>query len=113
MRFADIMDPAAALRHLRSMHDTLTAGWTQGAAARLASGWPTEPHDMEATCFCLFGAYQRHYTPKTKYLWDLLAAFDDKHDLVGWNDEPERTQTEVLAFIKNVIDAVSNQPVAA
>lgn len=104
-----------ALEILKRARDIVTLGWTRGVGARNAYGRPVSSSDPTATCWCLIGATNtaRHQLfPNPEQF--VYAAEVHIHvnnwlrryhaHLVTYNDAPERTQVEVLAFLDKAID---------
>lgn len=74
--------------------------WTQGELAHDGDGREADPLGEEATCWCVSGAIMRAQGDRflaTEKFWPL-------ERLIGlfplWNDAPERTQSEVVAKLR-------------
>ena len=77
--------------------------WTQGELARDALGRKVPPWSPEAKCWCLEGAlrkvcqdprdFEAALCHLTKYVWVVST----------WNDEPRRTQRDVIELLEMVI----------
>lgn len=81
-------------------------GWTQGTFARDSEGKQTGWRDPEAACFCVSGAIAR----ANGGLWTAWNAFDAycrkrgfRH-MAEFNDEPRRTQAEVVAALRQAAE---------
>jgi hypothetical protein len=91
--------------------------WTKNAYAKDISGNPVDPYLPDATCWCLDGAHVRvvgDYSaagtlalvyPETDQLIPL--GEDGYANYVKWQDAPERTHAEVMAFLRNLRAAVA------
>lgn len=91
---ADVLERAA---------DKLTpdGAWTQGDWAKNAEGESVEPTSPDATCWCVRGALAAAsgdeygiYGPASEYVERLVQL------PVHWNDTPGRTQSEVVAKLR-------------
>lgn len=76
--------------------------WTQGAFARDRKGWPQVSHDCRAICFCAVGAIYRvsGYGPATSEAFSHLSSQVRRNNIGEWNDKPNRTQSEVVAALR-------------
>ena len=78
--------------------------WTQDAFARTEKGFPIGPREDNAACFCLRGAIIRAGDFSTER--EFPAAINRALRLstaaraVRWNDAPGRTQSEVVAKLR-------------
>ena len=87
--------------------------WTQGVMARDASGQKSQaPWSPHAVCWCLEGAIQRasdatRFEARTATPRDVLLAIEKEvgQKAARWNDDPSRTQEEVLALLDRMIAA--------
>ena len=80
-------------------------GWTQKMAARNRAGQRTNSSSLEACQWCIMGA-----------LWKVIGGHDDslyvqalKDKLGGvdpsiWNDEKDRTQSDILQLLDEMIN---------
>ena len=81
--------------------------WTQGAWARDAKLKPTREDGPESVCFCLYGALFRAagqqgiWQPET-HLREVLQYPNE--NLISWNDDPARKQTEVVSALRRAAD---------
>ena len=97
------------LRHARGL---IEQGWTQGAFARDADGHGVNHRNSRAVCFCGVGAIRRAADdlrmPRrlTAAAWKVLDDVCPDQELLamGWQDEPGRTQSEVLAMFDRAIE---------
>lgn len=96
------------LEHLRKMRELLAKGWTQGAWARDENGNPVSELSPAARSFCILGARYRvcqDTSGKIKLDAIFIAAVEfNLSSIKSWNDDPKRTQPEVLAFIDRAIE---------
>lgn len=101
----------------RKIADTLTRvadllarpnGWTTGVFCRNPGGESVERFDPTRSCFCVSGAL-REVTGTTDYLaWNAFDAYTVKkgyRHMAEWNDDPARTQDEVVAALRFVAKA--------
>ena len=76
-------------------------GWTQGTYARNAEGLSIGTYDPTAVSYCAHGAIFAagdllHVNAKTREeALDLLRKEIDLYYIPGWNDDPERTFSQV------------------
>lgn len=93
------------------LHELLSdpSRWTKGATARNSIGNIVSSYDPTAVCFCLIGAIFRIYPDDYPNAFNERVAIHKQlegrlsnHDIVGWNDAPERTHEEVLALLKEL-----------
>jgi len=99
------MTPLEALTAARERIST-PERWTQGAEARDAEGNSVEPWGAKAVRWCMIGAIQhvsliiifRPFTLLVRAIGDPLA------DIAEWQDNPERTHTDVLATFDRAIE---------
>jgi hypothetical protein len=103
------MAPGPA-RILMRARELLAYGWCQGAEARDADGVSTNAWSPLAVQWSLLGALVAAIDlppdPPSTYLGPLrralasLAEVIDEASLARWNDEPERTQDDVVAIVE-------------
>ena len=107
-----------AIELLRSARDLVRRGWTQQAEGRDAQGTAVEPWQPTATSWSLLGALVAALEEQTdgrKELplvqladaLDALALFVDSDSLADWNDDPRRTQGDVIAVLDTAADAAA------
>lgn len=79
--------------------------WTKYAYARWGDGHPTDVEDPYATSMCFLGAVycalwdRRVYGTTAEFVADSVAralGFEDRFDLVGWNDDVLTTHEQVM-----------------
>jgi hypothetical protein len=93
------------------MRVMLERGWTQNACARDAAGNEVDELSMKAVSFDALGALTRagRDAPR-EAVHDAIArlrAGIGFATLGAWNDEPGRTQAEVLALVDRAISSAS------
>jgi hypothetical protein len=93
----------------------LTRGWTQQADARALDGRPVFPDDDRAVSWSLIGSLVAEFDPVARAHGKataieilalgcvLLADILDTDSLEAWNDEPGRTQAQVIGAIDRAI----------
>jgi hypothetical protein len=89
---------------LRRMRVLIEQGWVQGSFAIDAEGRAVWPLDHRAVAFCMRGAADRAKVPHEPALVFPTGRVDG---FAEWNDNPKRTQAEVLACIDNSIAALT------
>jgi hypothetical protein len=105
-----------AVELLRRASDLIRRGWTQHAESRDAAGGPVDPWLSSATSWSLLGALVAALEEETDVGDDLpleqladaldaLALFVDSDSLADWNDDPRRTQDDVLGVLGAAADA--------
>jgi hypothetical protein len=99
--------------------DLVARGWVQGTDAVDANGTPVEPWSQSAVGWSLLGALVAALQRRTPAggpppVGELAAAcvalveYVD-HDLLDvWNDDPHRTQADVLAALRAAIEEARN-----
>ena len=109
------------LKILKAAHDLLAVPgtWIQCREALDKNGFSTLPDAEDATCWCALGAIRRVQggtTPYAQVLLRLITSMPHKPkgdrlaDIVlDWNDQPGRTQDEVLALFDKAIAAEESQ----
>jgi hypothetical protein len=106
-----------AVQLLQSARDLVRRGWTQRAEGRDAQGAAVEPWHAMATSWSLLGALVaaldrtdgEHELPLVQLAdaLDALALFVDSDSLTDWNDDPRRTQGDVIAVLETAMDAAA------
>ena len=106
-----------AVRLLRTAQELLGRGWTQGADARDRDGIPVPGWSERAVCWSLLGALVAVLEAQSEATGDdaaisdlaracaLLAETLDVGSLETWNDEPGRTQSEVIEAVRRAASA--------
>ena len=100
---------------LRRAGELVRSGWSQHADARSAEGTEVQPWSETAAAWSLLGALVAALEERSDHGRDLpldhlaaalneLATFIDDESLEKWNDEPSRTQDDVI----NAFDAAAN-----
>lgn len=79
-------------------------GWTQGAFAKTAKGIKCDVDEEDAECFCAYGAIRKsasHDMSLRLRMKSLVLTGQDCEcvdmSMAIWNDQPNRTQQEVVA----------------
>ena len=82
--------------------------WTRHQFARNGIGRRAHFNSPSAACFCVLGAI---YRVSTNDIVDRCGAYEILTDAVDcesiaiWNDDPEREQGEVVAFLRKLAEA--------
>jgi hypothetical protein len=87
---------------LKQARQKICQGWTQGCFARNTEGKPVSVIDPTATCFCFMGALPYDFGYMNKEIRKTLD-FKEEDSLVEWNDNPIRTQKDVLQVIDRTL----------
>lgn len=108
------MSKSKELKILKHTRELISKGWTQNTYARDKDGEPTPSsrNEDKAVCWCLFGALikadlkmmnEDDYSPH--FFIKYLEEFESKlgEDIPRWNDDPQRTQQDVLNLLDNLI----------
>lgn len=106
-----------AVELLRRASDLIRRGWTQHAESRDPAGAEVEPWQSTATCWSLLGALVAALEDVTDGgdlplaqladALDALALFVDSDSLADWNDDPRRTQKDVIGVLGAAADAAA------
>jgi hypothetical protein len=95
LSIADILDRAA---------DIVAKGWAQAAYARTRTGRKIGATCRAATCWCAVGAIKKAAGIEdvlAPQVWDAARLpFGSPNALTEWNDAPGRTQSEVVAKLR-------------
>ena len=105
-----------AVELLRCASDLIRRGWTQHAESRDAAGDAVDPWQPAATCWSLLGALVAALEEQTDNGNDLplqeladaldaLALFVDSDSLADWNDDPRRTEVDVIRVLDAAAEA--------
>lgn len=89
---------------------TPKGAWTQKAEARANDGFPVEPDSRAASCWCPEGAIRALGGGSIEM--DALADYVGAPGVWFWNDNPGRTQAEVLAAMDGCADAAELRRIA-
>lgn len=90
----------------------ITEGWTQGAYARMSNevddGGKVPVDSPLATCWCIMGAVFAVTPAGVPYRMALdklkeANGWEDTSNIIQWNDDPDRTQEQVLELFDKVI----------
>jgi hypothetical protein len=93
------------LKVLRRARDMVAAGWCQGSAARNSAGTPVSAASDDACQFCLYGAvaraawYLRDFDAEGTAICAIRLAGEIDGGLIRWNDQPSRTQADVVNLL--------------
>src|SRR5437764_5359573 len=96
---------------LQRAGDLVRSGWSQHADARTVEGVEVQPWQDAAVSWSLVGALVAVLEEEADHGRDLplddlaaalneLAGLIDADSLTNWNDEPSRTQAEVIATLE-------------
>jgi len=94
------------LEVLRGARAKIAQGWCQGASARDADGQLTGVTQPDACCWCAIGAVYAAAPLEPDSgdaAFEYLARVTPGHLIGTWNDDPSRTQAEVLALFDRAI----------
>jgi hypothetical protein len=82
--------------------------WCRGAFARSRAHIPVRPYSFFARRFCAIGALKRAACELLLPTQNAYLALEWQagRRVEGWNDDPKRTHTEVLALFDAAIDAL-------
>jgi hypothetical protein len=105
-----------AVELLRRASDLIRRGWTQHAESRDIAGAAVDPWQRAAICWSLLGALVAALEEQSDRGVDLalgqladaldaLALFVDSDSLADWNDDPRRTQDDVIGVLEAAVDA--------
>jgi len=81
-------------------------GWCQGHSAYDADGCPINATSPRAVCFCIYGAFDATGIILEDSVIELFKetnGLPQNKPLSRWNDEPGRTQAEVLEAFDHAI----------
>ena len=80
-------------------------GWTQEAYARDKTNEKVSTSSREATCWCVMGALVAVTVRYDQALDTIMGVIGAKHpgDIIDWNDDPARTQEQVLELFDRAI----------
>lgn len=106
--------PATAIDILSAARELIAKDgvWTQGAYARDVNGDEVSESSTAAVCFCSVGALHRaggrHQAGTLRTIKEAVnmlseGLLSDGLHLENWNDEPNRTQAEVVALFDRTI----------
>lgn len=104
------MDDPGGRRLLRNARELVAGSWCRAADARDARGQAVEPWDEAAVSWSLLGALVAALEDEAARAGELpvdqlaaalyaLADLIDRDSLADWNDDPVRTEAEVLAVL--------------
>jgi len=84
----------------------IAKGWCQGKSALDGDGNPIDATHPQAVRFCIFGAFDATgiiLEDPVIELFKEASGLPPDRPLTGWNDEPGRTQSEVLEAFDRAI----------
>lgn len=89
---------------LRKARELVAKGWTKRAFARKRNGKICVLDSKDACSFCASGAMRRIMGGES-YIegWKMLERAIDPYSIIAWNDDPKRTQAEVVAAFDRAI----------
>jgi hypothetical protein len=112
----------------------LAAGWTWGHQARTLEGDPVPPEHPHAVAFCIFGALRaeglsrfpderceglllaeasaKYVGAVLKFLGHPVRMQSAPHTLMEWNDQPERSQGEVVDVFRQTVQSLARRVAA-
>jgi hypothetical protein len=104
------VEHSQGFRLLQRARELIAASWCRGADARDQNGNPVDPWDASAVSWSLLGALvavlerdaaERGEMPLEQLAAALyvLAESIESDSLVAWNDDPQRTQSSVVAVL--------------
>lgn len=82
-------------------------GWCQGYSARDADGEFVDPASDHACCWCLIGALEASCASQSltskewRLVWENLCRAIGTFEAADWNDDPDRSQAEVIAALQD------------
>lgn len=93
--------------HLIAARAKIAQGWCQRAIARNAAGLPVNSNDPAAVSWCFIGALGAVVDSDSKKFYATFNIVDPLQPQVSvWNDDPARTQADVLALFDRLIAQV-------
>lgn len=93
------------VERLKLGRERIARGWTQGRYARNAKGGSVGPDGLDAVCWCASGALCLDGdigVDARMALRQTIRAYDAV-GIVTWNDDPGRTQADVLKAFDDTI----------
>jgi len=107
------IDREAVATKLDEARALIERGWTQHQYARGKGRRRARPNGKAATCFCALGALHKAYGIDD---YDSSPAAAVLRQVVGpipqWNDDPERTQTDVVEAFERAAAGVRSGEIA-
>ena len=103
---------AAVAEVLRKARGYIERGWTRGIFARGPDGAGVSPVDASATCWCSIGAIvaaSNYDMTVCASASDVLRGVIQGGNIARWNDDPERTQADVIAVFDKGIAAAERE----
>jgi hypothetical protein len=97
MLASEILDGAAALIEPEGR-------WTQGKYAADRDGHTVDPRSPKAVCWCARGARARAAGEFENRTHDFLRRVVGDRQTIRWNDDPDRTQAEVVAALRQAAE---------
>jgi hypothetical protein len=108
------MSHFSTIEVLRGARAKIAIGWCQGASARDSEGRVVRIDKPEACCWCSIGGIYASAVGDDatgdRALAALVRALNPPSLLSFWNDEPARTQTEVLELFDRAIAQEERAP---
>jgi len=94
---------ASVVETLKAARKRIERGWCQGQQAVDGEGSGVAPHDDDAVAWCLVGSTAAERSAVLSWAADDVLHRVLGRPLVCWNDEPGRTQADVLALFDHAI----------
>jgi hypothetical protein len=92
---------------------TPDGAWTQGHGAHKADGNITGARSPDATCWCLHGAVLaasgQPFADRAEAFVERALGMEHITDAYDWNDDPARTQPEVVAALRKAADLARSE----
>lgn len=96
-------------RVLTRMLTLLQKGWCQRSIARDRHGHPVMATSKNAVRWCLMGTFFAQRTQLRWYAFRLLFKGEMARSPLEWNDDPKRTQADVLSLVRRVRDRLRKE----
>ena len=93
---------------LHRARDRVSQGWTQRVHARDKDNKPVHPEVPGAVCWCIAGSLHPASESAKPILISSIREAIGETDIVGWNDNIDRTPGEVIAALTRAIEIVEH-----
>ena len=90
---------------MRKPSQYIAKGWCQGMSAQEVSGESCNANDSNAMSWCLIGSLQAAYPTRDEAFEKVVNKLVKKLDTIAlakWNDDPKRTQAEVIELLQSI-----------